>query len=89
MHLGRNNPAANYNMMSSDQQNYLETSKEEKDLGVWVDDDLIFDSHVDHVVARSDHILGLIKRSVVCRDANQLFRGIGKTTSRISLCCVA
>ena len=49
---------------------------EEKDLGVWMDDRLKFSTHIGHAVANGNQVLGLIKRSFVCRDSHiikQLF----------------
>ena len=78
MHLGRNNPAANYNMMSSDQQNYLVPSKEEKDLHVWVDDGLILgETPPGAVLAYSDLSLS------VCRVAHS-----GQTVQDRYIVCI-
>ena len=41
----------------------LETVKQEKDLGVLVDDRLKFDLHVKTKVCKANKILGLIRRS--------------------------
>ena len=48
----------------------LESTSEEKDLGIWTDDKLKFTSHVGHVVANSNQILGIIKRSFVYKDTD-------------------
>ena len=48
----------------------LGSTSEEKDLGVWIDDKLKFTGHVGHVVARSNQILGLIKRTFVYKDTD-------------------
>ena len=61
MHLGHNNSKALYSMNCNGSKVVLESSAEEKDLGVWIDDKLNFASHVGHVVAKSNQILGLIK----------------------------
>ena len=50
----------------------LESSAEEKDLSVWIDDKLKFSSHVRHVVAKSNQILGLIKRSFQYKEADMV-----------------
>ena len=63
MHLGHNNIKAVYNMNNEGSKVVLESSTVEKDLGVLVDDKLKFVSHVGHAVAKSNQILGLIKRS--------------------------
>jgi len=38
----------------------LESTSEEKELGIWTDDKLKFTSHLGHVVAKSNRILGII-----------------------------
>ena len=43
--------------------NKLETSKLEKDLGVWISDDLKPAHHIGQVTAKANKILGLIKRN--------------------------
>ena len=48
----------------------LESTLEEKDLGVWIDVKLKFTSHVGHVAARSNEILGLIKRTFIYKDTD-------------------
>ena len=52
----------------------LESTSDEKDLGFWIDDKLKFTSHVVHAVAKSNQILGLIKRSFVYRDTETIKR---------------
>ena len=76
LHLGHNNPKQTYTMFKS--QNWkqskngvsydlkfyqLETVKEEKDLGVVVDDELKFSKHVDTKVSKANKLLGLIKHT--------------------------
>ena len=46
----------------------LQSTSEEKDLCVWINDKLKFRSHAGHVVAKSNQIMGLIKHSFVYRD---------------------
>jgi len=52
----------------------LESTSEEKNLGVWIDDKLKFTSHIGHPVAKTNQILGLIKRSFVYRDTEIIKR---------------
>ena len=46
----------------------MSITNEEKDLGVWFDTGLKFSSHISHAVAKSNQLLGLIKRSFVYKD---------------------
>ena len=64
MHLGNQNPNHTYTMDGIN----LTTSKEEKDLGVLVDDQLGFDSHIRSIVKRANRMLGLIRIGFSCLD---------------------
>ena len=68
MHIGHANTHAKYFMKHNGSEMVLESASEEKDLGVWIDEKLKFTNHVGHVMAKSNQILGLIKRSFVYRD---------------------
>src|SRR5664279_6418572 len=46
----------------------LEVVNEEKDLGIYIDDDLKLTTHICHTVATGNRLLGLIKRAFVYRD---------------------
>ena len=59
MHLGKKNPRKDYNMGDVN----LEVVDEEKDLGVKVDNELSFDSHIEGQVNKANKLLGLIRRS--------------------------
>jgi len=48
----------------------LESTSEKIDLGIWIDDKLKFSTHAGHVVAKSNEILGLIKRSFVYKQVD-------------------
>ena len=74
MHIGHSNVQNKYSMKNCGAEVVLESTSEEKDLGVWIDDKLKFTSHVGHVVAKSNQILGLIKRSFVYRDTEVIKR---------------
>ena len=66
----------------------LESTSEERDLGVWIDDKLKFTRHVGHAVAKSNQILGLIKRSFVYRDTEiikRLFTALVRPHLELSL----
>jgi len=79
MLMGSTNKHAKYLMKEQGVEVVLETTSEEKDLGVWIDDKLKFTSHIGHVVAKSNQILGLIKRSFVYKNIDvikQLFTAL-------------
>jgi len=63
LHLGRNNRKYQYRL----EDDLLERSSEEKDLGVLVDDRLVMSQQCALVVKKANRILGYIKRSVVSR----------------------
>ena len=65
MHFGHAIGQSKYTMKDNGSEVSLESTSEEKDLGVWIDDKLKFTSHIGHTVAKSNQILGLIKRSFV------------------------
>jgi len=69
MHLGNANDRSKYSMKENGMEVLLESDSEEKDLGIWIDDKLKFTNHIGHAVAKSNQILGLIKRSFVYRDS--------------------
>ena len=52
----------------------LESTSEQKDLEIWIDDNLKFTSHIGHAVAKSNQIPGLIKRSFVYKDTEIIKR---------------
>ena len=66
MHIGRSNQQADYQLNGS----RLEKSTEEKDLGMWVSDDLKSSVHVAKVTAKANSRLGIIRRnfSVLTKD---------------------
>ena len=65
MHLGgRHNNHAKYFMKGR----VLEETVEEKDLGVWISNDLKFTTHIAKSVSKANQILGLIRRSFTYLD---------------------
>jgi len=57
MHIGESrNLQATYMMASA----ALETTDEEKDLGIWVDSSVKPSIHVSHAVTKANQMLGLI-----------------------------
>ena len=59
MYFGRNNPKHNYHLNN----NLLEESTQEKDLGVYVTPDLKSETHVGKVAAKANSALGRINRT--------------------------
>ena len=62
MHLGLNNPRRSYNMGDTS----LQTSEEERDLGVLIDHQLDFGKHIRTIVGRANRVLGMIRVSFAC-----------------------
>ena len=62
MHLGHSNPKHEYYMGGTT----LEVTKEEKDLGVLVDDKLGFSKHIKGIVGKANRMLGLIRIGFAC-----------------------
>ena len=62
MHIGRNNRNIRYSMQDLSGKAYtLQETKEEKDLGIWIDPNLKFSVHVAHAAKKAHQILGLIR----------------------------
>ena len=53
------------NMIENETFKILEETVEEKNLGVWTDDELKFVKHIEKASSKNNQILGLIKRSFV------------------------
>ena len=64
MHLGKKNPKHTYNMGGSE----LTVTREERDLGVLIDDQLNFDKHIRGIVNKANRMLGMIKIGFACLD---------------------
>ena len=64
MHLGSRNEKFSYTMNN----HVLEETTLEKDLGIQVSSDLKVSIHCQHSYNRANRMLGLIKRTFVCRD---------------------
>ena len=62
MHLGNNNPKTTYSLTAPG-ASLLEPTQAEKDLGVMVDDQLTFTSHVEAAVNKANKIICLIRIS--------------------------
>ena len=68
MHLGKNNPKFDYTMDNE----ILEEVICEKDLGVWIDNQLEMQNHTANQVKKANRILGLIRRSFSYLDSQSL-----------------
>jgi len=50
----------------------MSTVTEERDLGIVIDGDLKFTSHVNEIVMKANKVLGTIKCTIISRDANTI-----------------
>lgn len=80
MHLGKNNKNFEYHM----KEESLETTSCEKDLGVWVDNQLKLSTHAETQAKKANKILGLIRRSFTNLD-KQVFCQLYKSLVRSHL----
>ena len=63
MHMGRNNQHITYDMPGNGERVDLKVTSAEKDLGVVIDEDMSFQSHVETKTAKANQILGVIRRT--------------------------
>ena len=68
MHLGRNNHKYEYVIASSGTNTTLGETTDERDLGVKVDPELMFDQHAELIANKANKMLGLIRRSFTLLD---------------------
>ena len=64
MHLGHQNNQYEYFM----EENKLETTSAEKDLGVIVDPKLLFDDHVSQTVKKANRLCGMLVSNIQCKE---------------------
>ena len=60
MHIGRDNPKRNYHM----DDKVLDKTKAEKDLGVYVDNNLTFEEHINSTAKKANRVLGMISHYI-------------------------
>jgi len=70
IHIGRHNPGFKYTMMN----NQLKVVNEEKDLGVFISDDLKPSAHCIYCYTKANQMLGLIKRTFSTKHPSILLR---------------
>ena len=68
MHVGRGNECYDYFMGDT----LVEATREEKDLGVYINNNLSPSSHVAKVVEKANRVLGMIKRTYVNRSMENI-----------------
>ena len=64
LHIGKSNSLHKYSINNIQ----IDTCSSEKDLGVFFDNKLIFDNHINYAVNKANLMLGLIKRSFLYLD---------------------
>ena len=72
MHLGKQSDPASYSMTSDGKAVTLETIQMEKDLGVNVDADLVFEQHIEIQTKKANKFLGVLRRSFTSLDEESL-----------------
>jgi len=64
LHIGKDNPRFDYDMTDANgQTRKLKEVTSEKDLGIYIQNDLKFDQHLSHTVNRGNKLVGMIKRA--------------------------
>ena len=65
MHIGKNNPKLEYTMRTENENKILIETREEKDLGVWITNDLKPEKQVIAASQRAMTVLRSVKRAFV------------------------
>ena len=69
VHIGRTNQQLSYTMLDNQNERHrLMSSVIEKDLGIFVDNKLSFDQHIQSIVKKANSLVGLIRRSFTYLD---------------------
>ena len=64
LHLGKNNPHYEYVIQENGLSRVLDSTTAEKDLGVTMDPELSFDTHINNIVKKGNQISGMIIRTI-------------------------
>jgi len=72
LHMGRLNSNEQYHLQDSTDNNILETTTLEKDLGIHIDPELKFSKHTELQVNKANRILAMIRRSYTHLDKESL-----------------
>ena len=64
LHLGSNNPRHEYEIKNGDVTSKLETTNNEKDLGVFIDENLTFNHHLNTAVKKARSMAGMLQRHI-------------------------
>ena len=73
MHIGHSNPQHEYVIYSAGPPIMLDTTTNEKDLGVHVDANLTFEHNVEIVVNKANRMLGMVRRAYTFLDGTTFF----------------
>ena len=65
MHIGKNNPKLEYTMRTENENKILIETREEKDLGVWITNDLKPEKQVIAASQRAMTVLRSVKKSIL------------------------
>ena len=63
MHVGKCNPRHDYFMHNETETILITKCSEEKNLGVIFDENLLFDSHIQSIINKSNQMIGIIRRT--------------------------
>ena len=64
MHIGKNNPKLEYTVRTENENKILIETREEKDLGVWITNDLKPETQVITASQRAMMVLRSVKKSI-------------------------
>lgn len=74
LHIGFKNINGKYFLSINGEDFEIIPSDVEKDLGVWMDNKLKFDTHISKITSRANQILGLVSRTFVYKDLHTMKR---------------
>ncbi len=79
LHLGRDSILHDYKMGFAPNITNLKTTQQEKDLGVTIDHQLLFDKHCENIAAAANRLVGVMKRTFTHLDRttfNLIYKGL-------------